>query len=209
MTTSNRFGNRFLLFLLGLVVLAAGAGAVLLGSWAAARSWFDDTVGAAAPALSSRLTPPDGVTVTAPDALPVLWPLLVIAGFGLIVAIVCVVLVFRRGHGRTGTVLTDTPGDAPAGAVTIDTGFAQSALQDALRARTDILSVSVSAYRHRAATALKVRVLPRGGVSPRVVIDAVRDSVLALDGLLGARLPVVLEIASSARASVARDERVR
>jgi hypothetical protein len=208
MTTSNRFGNRLVLFLLGLIVLAAGAGAVLLGSWDAARSWFGDT-GAVAPTLSSRLSPPDGVTLTAPDALPVLWPLLVIAAVGLVVAIVCVVLIFRRGHGRTATVLTDTSADAPAGEVTIATGFAQSALQDALRSRPDILSVSVSAYRHRAATALKVRVLPRGGVSPRAVVDSVRESVLALDELLGARLPVVLEIGASARASVARDERVQ
>ncbi|NQX26534.1 hypothetical protein HQQ81_04110 [Microbacteriaceae bacterium VKM Ac-2854] len=209
MTTSNRFGNRLLLALLGLIVLAAGVGAVLVGTWDAARSWFGDTVGALAPTLASRFTPPDGVTVTAPDALPVLWPLLVIAAFGLVVAIVCVVLIFRRGHGRTGTVLTDAAVDGPAGAVTIGTGFAQSALQDALRSRPDILSVSVSAYRHRAATALKVRVLPRGGVSPRAVVDSVRESVLALDELLGARLPVVLEIASSTRASVAREERVQ
>lgn len=206
MTTSNRFVNRLVLLIVGLVLAAVTAGLVLIAVSQPVRdavSAFGSDQGAA---LVSRLSPEDG---TAWSDSAVLWPLYAIVGVCLLGIVIAIALALAHGRGRTGTVLTDSAtGDGPAGDVEIATGFAEDVLENALAGRGDLLDVTVSAYRHGSDTALKVRVLPRAGVSPRTVVDAVREEVVELDRLLGARLPVVLEVASSARAGFSKEDRV-
>lgn len=206
MTTSNRFVNRFVLLLVGLVLAAVAAGLVLIAVSPAVKDAVTTFASDQGAALVSRISPEDG-TLWSDSA--VLWPLYAIVGVCLLAIVVCIALAVAHGHGRTGTVLTDAGrGDGPAGEIEIATGFAEDVLENALAGRTDLLDVTVSAYRHGSASALKVRVLPRAGVSPRTVVDAVHQEVLELDRLLGARLPVVLEVASSARAGFSKEDRV-
>jgi hypothetical protein len=205
MTTSNRFANRLVLLVVGLVLAAVSAGAVLIAVSQPARdavSSFGEDQGAA---LVSRLSPEEG---TAWSDAAVLWPLYAIAGICLLGIVLALVMAFAHGRGRTGTVLRDEASEGPAGGIEIATGFAEDVLETALAGRTELLDVTVAAYRHGSDTALKVRVLPRAGVSPRTVVDAVHQEVESLDALLGARLPVVLEVASSARAGFSKEDRV-
>jgi hypothetical protein len=206
MTTSNRFVNRLILFLVGLVLAAVTAGLVLIAVSQPVRDAVADFADGQGAALVSRISPEDGTAWT--DAA-VLWPLYAIVGLCLLGIVLAIVLISAHGHGRTSTVLTDAGSSSGvAGEVEIATGFAEDVLENALAGRTDLIDVTVSAYRHGSSTALKVRVLPRGGVSPRTVVDAVHQEVLELDRLLGARLPVVLEVASSARAGFSKEDRV-
>lgn len=206
MTTSNRFVNRFVLLLVGLVLAAVSAGLVLVAVSQQARGTVSEFASDRGAPLVSRLSPEDG---TAWSDSAVLWPLYAIVGLCLLVIVVCVALALAHGRGRTGTVLTDeAAGGGPSGRIEIATGFVEDVLENALARRGDLLDVTVAAYRHGRDTALKVRVLPRAGVSPRAVVDAVHQEVVELDRLLGARLPVVLEVASSARAGFSRENRV-
>ena len=207
MTTSNRFLNRLVLLLVGLVLAAVTAGLVLVAVSQPVRdavSAFGSDQGAS---LVSRISPEDG---TAWSDAAVLWPLYAIVGVCLVGVVLALVLALAHGRGRTGTVLRDASSadGGPAGAVEFGTGFAEDVLENALAGRGDLLDVTVSAYEHGSTTALKVRVLPRSGVSPRTVVDAVHAEVESLDRLLGARLPVVLEVASSARAGFSKEDRV-
>ncbi|PPI20649.1 hypothetical protein C5D34_06630 [Rathayibacter sp. AY1B1] len=205
MTTSNRFVNRLVLLVVGLVLALVSAGAVLIAVSQPVRDSvlsFADGEGAA---LVSRLSPEEGTVWS--DAA-VLWPLYAVVGICLLGIVLALVMAFAHGHGRTGTVLRDEAEGTPAGGIEIATGFAEDVLETALAGRTELLDVTVAAYRHGSETALKVRVLPRGGVSPRTVVDAVHQEVDALDALLGARLPVLLEVASSARAGFSKEDRV-
>ncbi|SMH30451.1 hypothetical protein SAMN06295885_0428 [Rathayibacter oskolensis] len=206
MTTSNRFVNRLVLFVVGLVLAAVAAGLVLVAVSQPVRDAVSAFASDQGAALVSRISPEDG---TAWSDTAVLWPLYAIVGLCLLAIIVCIALAVAHGRGRTATVLIDSGrDDGPAGDVEIGTGFAQDVLENALAGRTDLLDVTVAAFRHGSATALKVRVLPRAGVSPRAVVDSVHQEVLELDRLLGARLPVVLEVASSARAGFSKEDRV-
>ncbi|AND15679.1 hypothetical protein [Rathayibacter tritici] len=205
MTTSNRFVNRLVLFVVGLVLAAVSVGAVLIAVAQPVRDSmlsFADGQGAD---LVSRLSPEQG---TAWSDAAVLWPLYAIVGICLLGIVLALVMAFAHGRGRTTTVLREEAEDGPAGGIEIATGFAEDVLENALAGRTELLDVTVAAYRHGSDTALKVRVLPRAGVSPRTVVDAVHHEVIALDTLLGARLPVLLEIASSARAGFSKEDRV-
>jgi len=207
MTTSNRFVNRLILILVGLVLAAVTAGLVLVAVSQPVRdavSAFGSDQGAA---LVSRISPEDGTPWT---GTAVLWPLYAIVGVCLLGIVIALVLALAHGRGRTGTVLHDETSaeGGPAGSVEFATGFAEDVLENALAGRGDLLDVTVSAYQHGSTTALKVRVLPRSGVSPRTVVDSVRTEVESLDRLLGVRLPVVLEVASSARAGFSKEDRV-
>ncbi|KZX21037.1 hypothetical protein [Rathayibacter tanaceti] len=155
--------------------------------------------------LVDRISPEQG---TAWSDTAALWPLYAIVGICLVGIVLALVMAFSHGRGRTGTVLRDEAAGGPAGGIEIATGFAEDVLENALAGRTELLDVTVAAYRHGSDTALKVRVLPRAGVSPRIVVDAVHQEVESLDALLGARLPVVLEVASSARAGFSKEDRV-
>ena len=206
MTTSNRFVNRLILFLVGLVLAAVTAGLVLIAVSQPVRDAVADFADGQGAALVSRISPEDGTPWT--DAA-VLWPLYAIVGLCLLGIVLAIVLISAHGHGRTSTVLTDAGSSgAVAGEVEIASGFVEDVLENALAGRGDLLDVTVSAYEHGSTTALKVRFLPRSGVSPRTVVDAVHAEVESLDRLLGARLPVVLEVASSARAGFSKEDRV-
>lgn len=205
MTTSNRFVNRLVLLVVGLVLAAVSAGAVLIAVSQPVRDAVSSFGADQGAALVSRISPERG---TAWNDGAVLWPLYAIIGVCLLGVVLALALIFAHGHGRVNTVLHDESDEGPAGGIDIATGFAEDVLENALAGRSELLDVTVSAYRHGSDTALKIRALPRAGVSPRTVIDAVHREVEALDTLLGARLPVVLEVASSARAGFSKEDRV-
>jgi hypothetical protein len=56
---------------------------------------------------------------------------------------------------------------------------------------------------------LRIRIEPRQGVEPMLLAEEVSRLVEALDFVIGKRTPVLLHIASGARAKLTRAERVR
>ncbi|QWL30933.1 hypothetical protein [Rathayibacter toxicus] len=206
MTTSNRLLNRLVLFIVGLALAAITAGLLMIALSQPVRDAVVRFSRHQGPTLVSQLSPASGTAWNNTEALR---PLYLIIAACLLIVVLALILALAHGHGRTKTLLTDRSRDeGPSGEVQIATAFAEDVLENALAVRGDLLDVTVTAYRHRSHTALKVRALPRSGVSPRTVVEAVRHEVAALDELLGTRLPVLLEIASSARANLSKEERV-
>ncbi|WP_269939900.1 hypothetical protein [Arthrobacter sp. HY1533] len=198
--------NRFLLALLGLVLLAAGAGLVVLATVPSAAQWWQGYAGAQLDWLRdyenrSRL-------LLGNES----WIWIAGAALSLLVVIAMISWIANQGKGRAATLL-DRPGDADddgaAGAVRISCAVAEQALKSALLERTDLLGVSVTSYDFARQTAVKVRVLPRQGVAPHKIAAEIAELVEALDELLGLEVPVLLSIGTAARSRFTKAERVR
>lgn len=191
MTRSNRFFNRGLLALLGLVLIAGAA-------WTANRAFPDFADG-----LGINLGPViEPKTIGAPSVAG-FW---IAAAAMLVVVALAAVVIFSRGRGQTRTVITRSDG---AGAASIETRVVSDLVSEDLARVPDVVSVSASAFDVRRETALELRVTTRSAADVRLVIDSVERAVAQLDEVLETRIPVLLHVASGVRAGFARQQRVR
>lgn len=185
MNTTNRALNRALILVVGLVLLVAG-GAVAAG---ALLPDVKDTVSGSASDARG------GVSDALDGGQPwILW----------VSALVCVVLIvllawfsFRQGRGRTGTLIEQTgrrDGQATSGHVVVDVAVAEQVLEEALSGTAGIVSTDVTAFEVRGSTVLRVTANARRGASPMDIRTAVDDVVRRWDALLGAEIPVVVQI---------------
>ncbi|GAA4661950.1 hypothetical protein [Arthrobacter cryoconiti] len=206
MNTTPRGFNRFMLGLLGLFMLALGAGLVLLAVVPAAGRWWQSWAEPQVRSLGGFAARTHIATSAGS------WVWLVVAAVFVAVVIVSVSWIANQGKGRAN-VLFVAPGsaedDGASGKVVLGTAVAEQTLKAALLERTDLLGVSVSTYDFRGQASLRVRVLPRQGVAPQDVATDIRSLVDALDTLLGVEVPVLLSIGSGARTRFTRAERVR
>ncbi|WKK72710.1 hypothetical protein Q0F99_07255 [Rathayibacter oskolensis] len=199
MTTTNRFLNRLLLFVVGLVLLVAG-GAVAAGSL---LPDVQQTVSTAA----------DDATQPTTDALngqP--WILWVSAVVALVLILLLVRFIVRQGRGRTSTLLRvgsgSGAGTPTGGSVTIDAKVAEQVLEEALSHDSAIVSVDVTAFEIRRQNVLRVTAHTRRGVSPMQVRRSIDTAVRRWDALLGEETPVVIQIVSGLRSRSSSPARV-
>jgi hypothetical protein len=197
--------NRVLLALIGLVFLAAGglmvavaAAPAFAAAWRhQAGHWIQD-LRAAAGATGVRGGPS--------------WIWLVVAGVLVLLIIAMIAWLAAQGRGRTALLVDsyrmDT-GSGVAGRVVLQASVAEQAVRNALANRTDLLSATISTYEFRGQAGLKIRLVPRQGASPEVLAAEVSALVEALEALTGHAVPVVLSLASGARARLTKKERVR
>ncbi|MCS5734592.1 hypothetical protein [Herbiconiux daphne] len=201
MNSTNRGANRLVILLFGLLALALGAGAIALGLVAGARDAFDTGASSAIGTLGS-FSAETGVAAT---SLSVLW-IVALAALAVVVVLL-VVFIQRQGRGHHGRVLESEP-DAD-GRTLIDSGFAESALSEALADSPEIVSSHVSTYRVKKTPVLKISATARRGVSPAVVVEVVERAVRALDELLGIRVPVLIQISGGLSTRVAKASRLQ
>jgi len=195
--------NRVLLTLIGLLFLAAGALALALATAPAAVRWWQGWARPAADQLSglaarTRL-PGNGGS----------WIWIIVSVLLVLVVVGMVAWVANQGKGRANILADEYDEDAAPGSVAISGAVAEQALKDALAERTDLVGATVTTYDVHGQPGLKVRVLPRQGVSPREVAEDVSALVEALDVVVGVRTPVLISIGAGARSRFTRAERVR
>jgi hypothetical protein len=182
MTRSNRPLNRILLALVGLLLIAAGG-------YVIARA-----IGVDLPA------PP---TVTAGGDATGLWIAVAIA---VVIIVLALAWAFTRGRGRISRllVLPDV-----AGSITVDARVPGDLVADALDGNPGVVSVSSSGFRVRGSSVLSLRVTARRGADLASVIRAVDAAVGELDGVLEQRFPVLLQVVSGVRSTMAAAQRPR
>ncbi len=197
--------NRVLLALLGLFFLGSGALLTAVAAVPAVGRWWQ----AWAVPATAELTGLAARTVLPGRSNSWIWIVVSLALVMLIIAMVA--WVANQGKGRA-SILADEYGneedDGAAGRVVISGAVAEQALKAALSERTDLLSATVVTYEVRGQPALRVRVLPRQGVSPHKLAAEVSALVRALDAVVGRQTPVLLSIGSGARTRFTRAERV-
>ncbi|KAD4059589.1 hypothetical protein GD627_00265 [Arthrobacter yangruifuii] len=203
MNATPRTLNRFLLGVLGLVLMGIGGGLVLISVWpAAARSWNGfaaDAGEGVASALSSTALPGGSGSW--------IWALLALLSFLGIVLMTG--WMAGQGGGRTGTLVSEYDDDGAPGRVEISGTVAEQALRTALRENPDVTAAAVSTYSVKGRTALRVRITLRQGAAPHLVAADATALVETLDTVLGHQTPVLLSLEAGRRLRFSREDRVR
>ena len=192
MNNTNRALNRALIFVVGLLLLALGIATIAEGSSATVRGgWLS-----VAPMVSQFVA---GWFASAliPGTNASWWSVAILAVlFIMVVALLC--LIFRQGHGRTARLIeVDTAGN---GRAVVESRVAEQLVQDWLDGRAELVSSHVSTYLVGRTPALKVAVTVRRGVSPKVVVQNVEDSLASLSVLLGYSVAASVQVSGGFRA---------
>ena len=200
MTNTNRFLNRLLVFVIGLVLVLAG-GVVAAGSFIP-----DVTHPVAEGAKEARGPTADALSGGTP------WILWAVAAAALVLIVLLLWFIFRQGHGRTSTLVTvkseSGARSAMAGTVTIDAKVAEQALEEALSRDPSVVSVDVSAFEVTKQRVLRITVQTRRGTSPVDMRQVIDRAVSHWDALLGTQTPVVVQIVSGIRTKTNGTSRV-
>lgn len=197
MTTTNRFLNRALLFVVGLVLLLAG-GVVVVGAL------LPDVQRSVSTAAQDATDP----TTQALTGQP--WILWVSAVALLVLILLLVRFIVRQGRGRTSTLVRVSSGSAAgAGSVVVEAKVAEQVLEEALSRDPSIVSVDVTAFEVRRRNVLRVTAHTRRGVSPMRTRRAIDTAVRDWDALLGEETPVVIQIVSGLRDRMSSPARVQ
>ncbi|WP_424466927.1 hypothetical protein [Pseudoclavibacter helvolus] len=201
MNSTNRGLNRLLIVALGLVLLVVGAAAAV-GAWVpgAKDAWTPVSEGVQTQTSSWLQQTPLADTGSS-------WILVALVALIVLGIILLLAFSLRQGQGRTGTIIRDRSPET--GRTIVDVSVARDALSDALDARDEFLSTSVSAYDVKRTPVLKVSATCRRGVSPRDATAIVEQNLEALDALLGKQVPVLLRLSGGFRARVQQSTRLQ
>jgi hypothetical protein len=203
MNGTPRILNRILIGILGAILMAIGLLLVMLVAVPPVGSWWRGWSSAAWAGIQGLLLQ----TRFPGRAESWLW---IVAAVVLLALIAAMVLwMAQQGKGRVNDLVVDTYDGDAEGSVAIGAGVAEQALKAALAERQDLTGVSVASYEVQGMPGLRIRIEPRQGVEPMLLAEEVSRLVEALDVVIGKRTPVLLHIASGARAKLTRAERVR
>ncbi len=203
MNGTPRVLNRVLLALIGLLFLGTGGLLIALAAVPAAGLWWQ---GWAQPATQQL------VALAARTTLPgqgSSWIWIVASLLLVLVVVLMVAWVANQGKGRANILAEGYDEDGAPGRVAISGSVAEQALKAALADRADLVGSTVTTYEVQGRPGLKVRVLPRKGVSPHKIAAEVSALIEALDLVMGLQTPVLISIGAGARAKFTRAERVR
>jgi len=190
MNATRRGLNRFLLFLVGIILLAAGALALAVGLLPAGADTWTSVMGGFQEWLVSLGRESAGWGAVAAIV---------------VVAIILIVIAASAVRGRRQAPLQSTGSASDQGRITVTDGFASEALKNALAERDEILSSKVTAGEISKESVLHVAVTPRQNTSPREVAEHVDTLVTNLAALTGQNLRAYISIHSGLRAKLARD----
>lgn len=190
MNATRRGLNRFVLFLVGIILLAAGALALAVGLLPAGADTWTSVMGGFQEWLVSLGRESAGWGAVAAIV---------------VVAIILIVIASAAVRGRRQAPLQSTGSASDQGRITVTDGFASEALKNALAERDEILSSKVTAGEISKESVLHVAVTPRQNTSPREVAEHVDTLVTNLAALTGQNLRAYISIHSGLRAKLARD----
>jgi hypothetical protein len=190
MNATRRGLNRFVLLLVGIILLAAGALGLAVGLLPGGADTWTTVTGGFQGWLESLGRESAGWGAVA--AL-------------VVVAIILIVIASAAVRGRRQAPLQSTGSASDEGRITVTDNFAAEALKNALADRDEILSSKVTAGEISKESVLHVAVTPRQNTSPRQVAEHVDTLVGNLATLTGQNVRTYISIHSGLRAKLARD----
>ncbi|MEC5184732.1 hypothetical protein RCH12_002202 [Cryobacterium sp. MP_3.1] len=208
MNNTNRALNRTFIFLVGLLLLAAGAAASAPRFW----PWWADRWAQAG--RQGRQVVTDELKASQVAGTGFSWWMLAALAVLLLLAIAMILIIASVGGGGSGSrevyraLSTKQAAGTGADQVILDTSFAADALKNSLDKRPDLVASSVGAFTVSHQAVLHISVTPRRGTSPRLVVDEVDTLVRNLALVVGHMPPCCLTIQSGLRAQLGHDQRV-
>lgn len=193
MNSTNRVLNRLFLLLVGLLLLAGGLAAVavvVLPEWSGL--WRQS-----APTWQQAL---DDAQQVGPAAVgvphPVPWFLPAALVVSLAVVVMLLIFVFTQGRGRLGRVadgwhVAESEADT---FLSVDVQVAREAIRQASRGIRGMAEPSVTAYRVKRESALKLTVSVSDGMDPSALIRPLEVALQEWDELLGKDIPIYVQL---------------
>ena len=189
MNTTNRALNRLFILVVGLLLIAAGAVAVLLAAApAVATQWKRTATGLAQDPQPWVAAPTLG------NASPLVIGIAVIA---VLLIVLLIAFIARQGHGRSAAALRQHDG---ATSTRIDLAVPRALLEEHLSRRDELVSLRISAYEVRGTPMLKITARCRRGVSPALVADLIGRSIDDLEQIIGTDVPAFVQLTGGFRA---------
>lgn len=189
MNDTNRALNRFFIFIVGLLVLAAGAAALILGAVASVTKQWKTTAAQLQDRSQSWVSDP----VIGTASLLVIGVIVV----ALILVVLLLIFIGKQGHGRTAAALRT--GDA-ASSIRVDLAVPKALLEQHLKEHPDLAGLRISAYEVRGTPMLKIAATCRRGVSPADVADLIGRAVQDLERIIGTDVPAFVQLSGGFRA---------
>lgn len=203
MNGTPRAWNRFLLTIIGSILLAIGALAMALALIPPVVDWW----GSAAGQLQTQVHELFERTTLEGQRDSWLWIVLAILTVLLVVGMVG--WAANQGKGRSSDFAGDFGTEREGGRVLINGSVPEQAIKTALAERTDLVNSTAITYRTKGTSTLRIRLFPRPGVAPYTLAEDVTELVLALDSAVGLSTPVLISMSAGARSRFVRAERVR
>ncbi len=201
MNQTNRFLNRLILLLVGLLLLGVGAGVVMLYVWPAAADWW---ASASATALTWLHNAHDRTWI---GSSTVSWLVVGFLAAILLLVILLIIALARLGGGHSTALIRTSGQYSSSGRIIIDAAFASEALGRSLDQRPEILTSRVSVVRIRKTSMMHLSVTPRQNTSPRALIDDVAQLLNNMEVLTDVATPTYLSIHTGIRSRLAHDQR--
>lgn len=190
MNATRRGLNRFVLFLVAVVLLGLGGLALAVALVPGGTDTWTTVMGGFQGWLESLGRDSAG------------WG--AVAAF-VVLAIILIVIAASAVRGRRHAALQSTGSAGAEGRITVTDGFASEALKNALAERDEILSSRITAGEVGRESVLHVAVTPRQNTSPREVAAHVDTLVTNLAAITGQNLRAYISIHSGLRAKLARE----
>lgn len=197
MNSTNRGLNRLFIFIVGLLILTAGAAAILLAVLPAFAMQWKGTSSQLAGGAPSWVSDP----AIGKASLLVLGIVLV----SLILIVLLVVFIAKQGHGRSAAALQTSDG---ATSTRIDLAIPRTLLEEHLKQRDEIVGLRISAYEVRSTPMLKISARCRRGVSPAVVAELIGRAVTDLEQIVGTDVPAFVQLTGGFRSGSASKPQV-
>lgn len=201
MNNTNRAANRLLILLVGILLAALGAVAILIVSLPDVRDGWKST----APQVRDGLA--GWIATGRPAGSTFDWWWLAILAVLVVIIILLLVFVFRQGHGHTGRLATDAPTDH--GRTVVQSRVAEQSMQEALDDHPELVSSHVSTYLVSGTPVLKVSATARRGVSPKEIVDTVERALDSLEQLLGQAVPASVQVGGGFRSRATKTTRLQ
>jgi hypothetical protein len=189
MNNTNRGLNRLFILIVGLLLLAAGAIAILVAVMPTiANQWKS-----AANQLSHQAPPWVADPAIGTASLLVIG----VALAALILTVLLIAFIAKQGQGRSATALQQHHG---ATSTRIDLSIPRALLEEHLKHRDELTGLRISAYEVRSTPMLKITARCRRGVSPATVSELIGRAITDLEQIIGTDVPTFVQLTGGFRA---------
>lgn len=202
--------NRTLLFLCGLILIATGAGLLLLVWWKPAQEKFEQFTSQIERGYN-QLYSQSLVDITGENPQDFSWLTIAWVTIAILAIILCLVWIFSQGGGKVKTInlFAHHPSENDQdGQISAQLGFVDDLLKDALEEDRWIAAVKTTAWEVKKRPGIYLSVIAYKGAELKHLKERVDQAISRMDEVLGNRIPLVVHVTTNWRTTFQSAQRV-